>query len=388
MKIGLTGASGFFGSALAARGLAEGHEILAFSRNDPDGARTRAAVLAAAQGLGLSLAKRQLGGLAVRELDFTRLASELRADDLQAIDVFWHAAAEMSYSGRKLEQSFGQNVLASSELYELLAAHAPRCQRFYYVSTAYTAGLDPKQLPVPEELHLSPRLINVYQASKWGAELSLSLAAAKTGLPLSIFRPSVIIGAEETGWNAGKNFGMYSILKALAEAKQRGARKISLALDPGAQNNIIPVNRVIDSALALSARSGGETLEIFHACAARSFPLADSLGLVSALLSLEINFGPPRSRLDRAIFSWMGQNRIFTGTTWEFSQARLAAALGSAFRPYQLEKPVLVAILGAYLGGSGAHRAPMRPLTRFALNLREGLSGTPQLRRLLSSLGK
>lgn len=350
MKIVVTGASGFLGSALAARFLTAGHQVLALAREDPAGARTRGAIEAAARGLGISLTQESLRSLTVRELDYGRLASTLLASDFRDAEICWHSAAEMSYSGRKLEASFAQNLTASSQLYRWMATHAPQCQRFYYVSTAYTAGFEQTEGEVLEELHCGPRLLNVYQASKWAAETSLGLESQKTALPLCIFRPSVIIGDEFSGWNGGKDFGMYSIVRALFEARRRGIRSLTLPLNPKAKNNLIPINRVVATALALSERPNArESLEIFHACAASSYPLEQSLALTSELLKVQLSFGPTRSSLDQAIWSQMGQNRVFTGSTWEFSQTKLARALGPAFSRYDLEPAALQRSLSTYI---------------------------------------
>ncbi|UUZ48690.1 SDR family oxidoreductase [Massilia sp. B-10] len=94
----------------------------------------------------------------------------------------------------------------------MLGSQVPGFERFYYVSTAYVAGMQGGA--VTEQLHVRPRLINPYQLSKWGAEQALHLLHMKSQVPLTIFRPSVVTGHRRSGWTVRNGFGIYMFIDA------------------------------------------------------------------------------------------------------------------------------------------------------------------------------
>ena len=347
MNIALTGATGFLGSALASQFLKAGCSVLALVRSDATGDRTRRAIKAAVLGLGGDPSELDWSKLIVRQLEWDAEGCKLDLTELAGITCVWHTAAEMSYSSAQLPAAFKQNVGASHDLYRLFAEHAPRCQRFYYVSTAYTAGFD--CVDVAEQLHLAPRVINVYQASKWAAELSLATAQRSSGLPLTIFRPTIIIGDEKTGWYGSKEFGMYSISRGLYEMSVRRADTITMPINERASINLIPINRVVAYALALSRHARPEKpFEVMHAAAAEAFPLGQALAIAGSLLGMTIQSGEPHSALDRMFARSVRDNQQFAQGQWRFATGQLAEAVGADFQPYLLEVRTLEHLLLAY----------------------------------------
>ncbi|UUZ54277.1 NAD-dependent epimerase/dehydratase family protein [Massilia sp. H-1] len=97
MKVLITGATGFVGSALAANFLARSIPVVALSRKDPDGARTVAAVRAAAGGFGLDIGHAIPAHLQVIDVTWPELEKSLPAAVLAGVTHAWHCAAEMSY---------------------------------------------------------------------------------------------------------------------------------------------------------------------------------------------------------------------------------------------------------------------------------------------------
>ena len=348
MQIALTGATGFLGSALASQFLKAGCSVLALVRSDANGFRTRKAIASACLGLGGDPAAIDWSRLVVRELHIDANGCNLDPEEIAGVTCVWHAAAEMSYNAAQLAASFGQNVGATLALYQLFAAHAPLCERFYYVSTAYTAGFD--TVDVGEDLHLAPRVINVYQASKWAAELSLSTAQRTSRLPLTIFRPSIIVGDEKSGWYGVKEFGMYSICRGLYELAARGAKEITMEIGDQSTLNMIPINRVVAYALALTRHPRAEVpLEILHATAADAFPLGAALTLAGRILKVSIQAGQAISSLDRVFARSVRDNHQFAQGRWRFATTQLAIAIGPDFQPYRLDVRTLERLIVSFL---------------------------------------
>lgn len=328
----VTGTTGFLGSALVANLLVEGVRVVALSRNDPDGGRTRGAVERAARGFGLVLGQTQWEHLSVVEVDFTDLVNSLDPRVLEEVTDVWNVAAEMSYSTRKILQAVEQNVVAACVLYRLVARHARHCERFYHVSTAYTVGFGPTQ--VHEQPHLSPRLINSYQISKWVAELTLIHHQRELGLPLTLFRPSIVIGHRETGWSSGTPFGLFSLAEGLLHGKRMQAEHVQLLLRSEGQVNLVCIDTVVSRARALlTAREARQPLEIFHCVAEENLALSEALAPACALLGLSVAFGPPRSTVDAELNRLLENNRPFAEATWSFHTDALKRVLARAYVP-------------------------------------------------------
>lgn len=293
----VTGVTGLVGSALAAGLLKQGARVLAIARGAP--ARARSAVTRAAEGFGQPLTQTELAGLIVAPPDLDALS---RGGEIGAVTSAWHAAAEMSFLPEALDRSFQFNVGWTNKLYGLLAG-AGRCQRLHYVSTAYVGGFASPR--VREEIHLAPRLVTPYLITKWSAELSLE-KAARDSMPVTIFRPSLIVGHTETGWYGGKSFGPYNFVDALRLAKSLGARALRAGLEPSIVHNYVAIDDLVHNALALHRRHDAQaSFEIVHCLGT---DVANQLALDQAcdLLGLRFHCGPPESVADRAVAGFLG----------------------------------------------------------------------------------
>ncbi|WP_263436922.1 SDR family oxidoreductase [Stigmatella hybrida] len=347
----LTGATGFLGSALAANLLAEGARVKTLSRNDPAGARVRAAIDQAARGFGLLLEDAHWARLCPVEVDFRNLPGTLAPEVLADVTHVWNAAAEMSYSLKKILQAVEQNVVAASALYGLTAQHAPRCQRFYHVSTAYTAGFGVDE--VRETVHLTPKLINAYQLSKWTAETSLLQHHRERHLPVTLFRPSAVIGHQHTGWSTGVSFGLFCLAEGLLHGKRREAAQVWLDLNAQARLNLVCIDTVVRRALALlEARAHRQPEEIFHCVGDDTFAVAEALAPAGALLGLRVGFGPSPLAVDAEIHRLIEKNKPFADVTWHFHADRLKQVLGEAYGPQAMSPDIVHRSLAHFL----AHR--------------------------------
>src|SRR5690606_7497686 len=100
---------------------------------------------------------------------------------------------------------------------------------------------------------------NHYEESKYLAELSVE--KLKGELPVTIFRPSVVVGDSQTGETA-KYDGIYSLIHYLLKAP-RLLRLLNVG-NHDVRLNLVPVDFVVEGMAALSsdANAEGKTLAL------------------------------------------------------------------------------------------------------------------------------
>jgi len=175
-------------------------------------------------------------------------------------------------------------------------------KRYNYVSTCYVAG---KRTGVirEDELEHDTGFRNFYEETKYLAEAEVE--KLKTDLPVTIFRPSVVVGDSESGETA-KYDGIYYLILYL-----RKAPYLLRAVNVGNKQvklNLVPVDFVVNAIakLAMDEKAVGKTIaiadpeplttaELFDAIAeemtGRRSEFAPPPGLVEWSLSLP--FSPP-----------------------------------------------------------------------------------------------
>ena len=243
----LTGATGFVGREILSRFLdRDDRRVYALVRaGDDDKAADRlpghARLTAVAgdietEGLGLSGAARE----------------RMRSD----VTTVLHCAASVSFD-LPLAESREVNVEGTRRMLQF-ARTCPRLERFSYVSTAYVAG-EPERVFREDQLAVGQSFRNAYERSKFEAELAVRREGA--GLPLQIFRPSIVVGDSRTGRTSSFNV-LYGPLKAYARGKVPAipARRDSPV-------DIVPVDYVADRVHELVTEGADGT---FHLVAGRN----------------------------------------------------------------------------------------------------------------------
>jgi nucleoside-diphosphate-sugar epimerase len=165
-----------------------------------------------------------------------------------------HSAASVSFN-LPLDEARAVNLDGTMRVLELAEGCQARggLSRFAHVSTAYVAG-DHRGRFSERDHDVGQRFNNSYELSKWEAE---RLVRAHSGrLPVQIFRPSIVVGDERSGWTASFNV-IYTPLRAYA----RGA----LPLIPARRSapvDVVPVSYVARSILALANAGAGRTFQL------------------------------------------------------------------------------------------------------------------------------
>ena len=326
-RVMVSGVTGFLGSAIAASFLKSGKEVHGLTRNDETGQRARQAVLSAARGFGWDISEEIRRGFHVVNVDFMNMKQNLLDKKLPPMDAIWHVAAEMSYLSQKLSKAFQVNVNSTMDLYEFLVESSSSKKRFYYVSTAYVAGMQGGI--VKERLHSRAELINTYQVTKWSAEQALHLGFLDTGVPVTLFRPSVVVGHRQTGWALRNGFGFYMFLEAMLRAANAGCRDLLVDLEGSARPDLVTVDQVVGDALALTGRPDQPCFwEVFHCSGGVNENIESLVGIWARAAGLQAAIGLPVTNIDRMLNKAISLNRPFANQEWLFDRRLLDKAVG------------------------------------------------------------
>lgn len=189
-----------------------------------------------------------LENFALVEGDITRENLGMSAEDLKTVleettDVF-HLAAIYDLAVEK-DLAYRVNVEGTKNVNEI-AKKMPRLRRYNYISTCYVAGKRTGEI-LETELEHDAGFRNFYEETKYLAEVEVE--KLKDELPVTIFRPSVVIGDSETGETA-KYDGIYYVIfyykkfPSLLRLVNVGNRIVKL--------NLVPVDFVVEGIAALS----------------------------------------------------------------------------------------------------------------------------------------
>jgi long-chain acyl-CoA synthetase len=280
----LTGATGFLGTELLARYLQRtDREIVAIVRADDDAHAQRRLdeTLASAFGTSAPYAGRVRALAGDMTLPGLGLQADVARSVAAAVDEIVHGAAAVSFD-LDLEQARAINVQGTREM----LAFADLCRRhgglrrFTYVSTAYVAGTHRGPF-TEDDLDVGQGFRNAYERSKFESEQFVRAHAGR--VPVTVVRPSIIVGDSATGWTASFNV-LYWPTRALA----RGAFPV-LPARRRSPVDVVSVDYVADAVLALAALPGaaGGT---FHLTSARD---ATSIGELLALACDKLDVKAP-----------------------------------------------------------------------------------------------
>jgi thioester reductase-like protein len=159
-----------------------------------------------------------------------------------------HCAASVSFT-MGLDESREINVAGTRRVVELaqLCERRGGLEEFVHVSTAYVAGTHAGTY-TEADLDVGQDFRNAYERTKFEAERMVRERA--WGLPVQVVRPSIVVGDSATGWTPTFNV-LYGPMKAFS----RGAYP-AIPARRSAPVDVVPVDYVADSILALSGRPG------------------------------------------------------------------------------------------------------------------------------------
>lgn len=169
----------------------------------------------------------------------------------------------------------------------------PGLRRYNYVSTCYVAGRRTGEI-LEGELEHQASFRNFYEETKYLAECAVD--KLKGEIPLTIFRPSIVVGDSRTG-ETQKYDGIYSLIlylrkfPALFRFINVGNRDVKL--------NLVPVDFVVEAIaqLAKDERAAGKTIALADPHPLTTEEIFDALA--EALTGKKSVVKPPPSLVER-----------------------------------------------------------------------------------------
>lgn len=186
------------------------------------------------------------------------LAPESRALLRDRVTDVVHVAASISFTDTEANQQVNRE--GTAHLLDVM----PENVRFFYVSTAYVAGLASRLNE--DQLDVGQRFRNDYERSKFETERFVRERFSGKENLLTVLRPSIVTGE----WETGRTFQfmtVYRVLRALmAYARRHPGDSFSLAYAPEGTQNYIPVDRLTDmmAEVVLIPRCWGKTYHLVN----------------------------------------------------------------------------------------------------------------------------
>jgi nucleoside-diphosphate-sugar epimerase len=268
----VTGATGFLGSFLVTFLLNQGYRVVALVR----GPRPRERLTEVLREVGDGAAAGRAAQIDVVEGDVRHPGLGLSEETQRRLsclaDEVWHCATSFKFQTRDREEVIAHNVVGAKNLLDFtLRCHSRTRAPFFYVSTAYAAPIT-GGVGREECAPAGAQARNLYEWSKQEAERLVAAYHTRYGLPVAIFRPSIVVGHSHTG-KAVRFTGYYDVLRAVALLVRNlevnlGAQfdrnlRLRVRARPETRLNIVPVNFVVEAMWQL-ARADRRGAVIFH----------------------------------------------------------------------------------------------------------------------------
>ena len=225
-KILLTGITGLVGSAVATEVLKRDKdiEIIALVRgqgNKDASARVKETIREQCDFDGTpEFAEEALSRIKVIKRNIASPIPSSTIDSLEDIDVVFHCAADVNLGKDPYGKTYINNYQGTKNL--LKTAKKLNVKAFHQVSTAYVAGKNPGVV-MEDGPRSNPSFNNSYEKSKYNAEQLVR----DSGLPYSIYRPSIIVGSLKDG-RIRKPLAFYRILEFFAKMKKQQCAKLNI----------------------------------------------------------------------------------------------------------------------------------------------------------------
>lgn len=236
-----------------------------------------------------------LESFVIVEGDITEPQLGISTNDLATIqfettDVF-HLAAAYDLAVSK-DVAFRVNLEGTKNVNDLVCS-IKNLRRYNYISTCYVAGKRKGRI-LETDLEHNEGFRNFYEETKYLAELEVE--KLKSHLPVTIFRPSVVVGDSETGETA-KYDGIYYLIHYL-----RKAPSVLRVINVGNKDvrlNLVPVDFVVDAIVALARDKGavGKTLAIADPQPLTTAELFDAIA--KEMTGRKSEFNPPPRLIER-----------------------------------------------------------------------------------------
>ena len=238
-----------------------------------------------------------LENFALIEGDITRKNLGIADEDLEAVarettDVYHLAAIYDLAVARDIALLI--NVRGTKNVNEFVKSLSS-LRRYNYVSTCYVAGKRKGEI-LETELEHAAGFRNFYEETKYLAEIEVE--KLKDDLPVTIFRPSVVVGDSESGETA-KYDGIYYLIQYLRKLPAL-LRFINVG-NPQVKLNLVPVDFVVEAmaALAKDEKAIGKTVALADPNPLTTEQLFEAI--VQAMTGKKSAFKPPAALVEKSL---------------------------------------------------------------------------------------
>ncbi len=281
----VTGATGVLGRAVALEALTSGHSVIL-----PVRARDEYEAQARIHHVLGKIALTHTDNITILAADILApnlgLAADVAAQLQQATDFIIHCAGDVSFNLQARERVMRTNLEGTRNILQF-SRDCLHLQGFAHVSTAYVCGDADGQL-FEDDLELGQQFSTPYEESKYLAEC-LVREYQMTGLPIIIFRPSIILenikNLQLTRLPAIN--AIILLLHTVMQTVKKGTpQKIRIPADPDAIADLVPIDYVARSivALTLAPDAYGQT---YHLTNPQSPTLAEFIEILNEELGGE-----------------------------------------------------------------------------------------------------
>ncbi|HEX8250926.1 MAG TPA: SDR family oxidoreductase [Pyrinomonadaceae bacterium] len=186
------------------------------------------------------------------------------------------------------------NVRGTKNVNEFVKS-LPNLRRYNYISTCYVAGKRKGEI-LETELEHDAGFRNFYEETKYLAEIEVE--KLKSELPVTIFRPSVVVGDSRTGETA-KYDGIYYLIQYLRKFPAI-LRFINVG-NSSVRLNLVPVDFVVEgiAALAKDENATGKTIALADPNALTTEQLFDAIS--EALTGKKSLIKPPPKLVENSL---------------------------------------------------------------------------------------
>jgi thioester reductase-like protein len=230
-----------------------------------------------------------LENFALIEGDITQKNLGFADEDLETIrsettDIF-HLAAVYDLAVEK-NPATRVNLEGTKHINDF-ARSVENLNRYNYISTCYVAGKRKGNI-LESELEHDAGFRNYYEETKYLAEREVE--SLKEELPVTIYRPSVVVGDSQTGETA-KYDGIYYLIQYLRKAPNL-LRFVNVG-NKAVRLNLVPVDFVVEAIAVLSddEKAVGKTIAIADPYPLTTAELFDAIA--NAMTKKKSTFTPP-----------------------------------------------------------------------------------------------
>src|SRR5688572_22193394 len=238
-----------------------------------------------------------LENFAIIEGDITEENLGISEEDLEIVRAettgVFHLAAVYDLKVSK-ELAYSINVEGTKNVNEFVK-NLPNLRRYNYISTCYVAGKR-KGVILETELEHDAGFRNFYEETKYLAEMEVE--KLKQTLPITVYRPSVVVGDSGTG-ETTKYDGIYYLIHYLRKAP--GLLRLINVGNREVKLNLVPVDFVVDAIAALSQDENavGKTVALADPGPLTTAELFDSIA--EKMTGKRSAFSPPPNLVQRSL---------------------------------------------------------------------------------------